>query len=137
MDTLTPEQRSERMSRVKGRDTVPELAVRRVATALGYRYRLNRRDVPGHPDLVFVGLKRVVFVHGCFWHRHPKCPRTRIPKSRSEFWKDKFRRNVERDKVVRQQLRTQGWRFLVIWECQSEREELLVGTLRRFLGGSS
>lgn len=94
MDTLTPAERRERMSRVRGKDTRCELTVRRLAHGLGYRFRLHRRDLPGSPDLVFVSRRRVVFVHGCFWHRHPRCRNTRMPKSRLAYWKPKLAANV-------------------------------------------
>ena len=100
MDTLTPKERSERMRRVKSRETKPELKLRRFVWALGYRYRKNRRDVIGHPDLAFMGQKRAIFLHGCFWHRHD-CPSgRRTPKSRTDFWNAKFKRNTERDALV-------------------------------------
>lgn len=118
VDKLTTEERSRLMGAVRGRDTTPELAVRRLATSLGYRYRLHAKHLPGRPDLVFPGLRKVVFVHGCFWHRH-RCRRGRsTPATRTAFWNEKFRRNLERDAEVRKQLRRDGWRSLVIWECK-------------------
>lgn len=118
MDTLTPEQRSERMSRVRSKDSKPELAVRRLIHGLGYRYRLHRRDLPGTPDLVFAGLKRVIFVHGCFWHQHPGCKNARMPKSRQEFWGTKLGANVTRDERDLRALRKLGWQTMVVWECE-------------------
>src|SRR5690606_22283718 len=115
MDALSAAQRSELMSRVRSRDTRPELRVRRLTHRLGYRYRLHRRDLPGSPDLVFPGRRSVVFVHGCFWHRHPGCRNTRTPKSRVEFWTRKFADNVARDERNQAELRALGWRHLVIW----------------------
>jgi DNA mismatch endonuclease (patch repair protein) len=118
MDTLTPEQRSERMSRVRSHDTKPELELRRLVWGLGYRYRKSRRDLVGHPDLAFIGRKRAIFLHGCFWHRHD-CPSgRRSPKSRTDFWNSKFEANVRRDALVRRQLAEVGWKALVIWECE-------------------
>ena len=118
MDTLTPQERSQRMRRVKSRDTKPELELRRLVWRLGYRYRKNRRDVIGQPDLAFIGRKRAVFLHGCFWHRHD-CPSgRRAPKSRTAFWNTKFERNIQRDALVMRKLKSAGWRALVIWECE-------------------
>lgn len=133
MDTLSPSERSERMSRVRSRDTKPERELRRLIWGLGYRYQKNRRDLVGHPDLAFVGRKRVIFLHGCFWHRHD-CPSgRRAPKSRTEFWNTKFEANVRRDATVRQQLSDQGWKALVIWECELRDPELVERRVRNFL----
>lgn len=115
-DTLTPAQRSERMSRVRGKNTEPELLVRRVVHQLGFRFRLHCAALPGKPDLVFPRLKRVVFVHGCFWHGHAGCGR--IPKSRLDFWGPKLQANKRRDSRNRRVLTRLGWRSLVVWECQ-------------------
>ena len=125
------------MGLVKDRDTVPELTVRRLVWSMGYRYRLHPRGVPGKPDIVLPRLRRVVFVHGCFWHRHPGCPRTRIPKSRVGFWVRKFEENVTRDRSARAKLARAGWRSLVVWECVSENPELLRKLLADFLGGAA
>src|SRR3954453_9489446 len=97
MDRLTPERRSENMRRIKSKDMKPELLVRRLVFGLGYRYRLHRKDLPGKPDLVFPGRKKVIFVHGCFWHQHPDCREGRPPRSNITYWKPKLARNVERD----------------------------------------
>lgn len=137
MDTLTAEERSEVMSRVAGKNTRPELAVRRAAYALGYRYRLHRRDLPGCPDLTLAPLKKVIFVHGCFWHRHPGCPRTRTPKSNTDFWVKKFDQNVKRDRQSSASLHKAGWKVLTVWECQTEDELSLRRLLSRFLGRRS
>lgn len=137
-DSLSPEQRSERMSRVRSKDTGPEFRVRRVAHALGYRYRLHRRDLPGKPDLVFPGRRKVIFVHGCFWHRHtdPACKLARLPKSRLDFWLPKLQGNRERDLRNQQALRAMGWEVLVVWECELGERAALEYKLRRFLDGS-
>lgn len=133
MDTLSPVERSERMRRVKGWDTKPELKLRKMVWSLGHRFRKHRRDIPGNPDLVFMGRRQAIFLHGCFWHRHD-CPSgRRIPKSRVTFWKKKFSRNVERDSVVAKSLRRAGWRSLVIWECELKKEGLIVRRIKRFL----
>jgi DNA mismatch endonuclease, patch repair protein len=107
------------MARVTGRDTRPEMAVRRAAHALGLRYRLHRPDLPGRPDLVFPRHRGVIFVHGCFWHRHPGCRRTTSPKTRREFWQAKFDANIERDRRAYATLEADGWRVVVIWECEA------------------
>ena len=135
MDTLTPEQRSERMSRVKGKDSSPEMLVRRLVHALGFRFRLHRRDLPGTPDLVFPGRKKVIFVHGCFWHRHPNpaCKLARLPKSRQDFWIPKLDRNRARDEEAAERLASDGWRILTIWECEVRDTSSLRNRLRTFL----
>jgi len=136
VDTLTPEQRSERMSRVRGRDTKPELLVRRLVHGMGYRYRLHRHDLPGKPDLVFPARRKVLFVHGCFWHRHPDpaCPLARLPKSRLDFWGPKLETNRKRDERNIVLLAELGWDVLVIWECQTKNREELQARIGEFLG---
>lgn len=136
MDTLTPAQRSERMGRVKDRNTRPELLVRHLVHGMGYRYRLHRRDLPGTPDLVFPGRRKVIFVHGCFWHRHPDpaCKLARLPKSKHDFWMPKLEGNRRRDEDNEQELRALGWDILAIWECQLSRPEELRTRIREFLG---
>ena len=119
MDRLTRERRSWLMSRVGSADTSPELRVRRTAHALGLRYSLHRRQLPGKPDLVFRKHGVVLFVHGCFWHRHADCRRTTTPKSRRAFWVRKFERNVARDREVARDLEARGWSVEVIWECET------------------
>lgn len=109
--------RSEVMSRIKCKDTKPEILVRKHLFSRGYRYRKNVKDLPGKPDLVFPGRKKIIFIHGCFWHRHEGCKRTRTPKSNIEFWKHKFEKNIERDKSSQQKLVNSGWKILIIWEC--------------------
>src|SRR5437870_13346987 len=121
LDPLTREQRSRQMGLGRARDTRPELTVRKALSGLGYRYRLHPKNVPGRPDIVIRRLRSAIFVHGCFWHRHTRCARTRVPKSRVAFWTQKFAENVVRDRRVRARLRGAGWRILVIWECLSEK----------------
>jgi DNA mismatch endonuclease (patch repair protein) len=133
MDTLTAEQRSARMRRVKSRDTKPELELRRIVWALGHRYRKNRREVIGHPDLVFMNRMRAIFLHGCFWHRHDCASGRRAPKSRTAFWSAKFDRNVQRDAQVMRELRAAGWRALVIWECELRDRLKIERRIRKFL----
>src|SRR5258706_14938204 len=133
MDIVDRKRRSEMMSRIGPRDTVPELAVRRAAHRLGHRFRLHRKDLPGRPDLVFPKFKVAVFVHGCFWHRHPGCHLCATPKSRVEFWSKKFADNVERDRRKEDELLALGWNVLTIWECQTESDAVIKRQLRRFL----
>ncbi|MBY3245161.1 DNA mismatch endonuclease Vsr [Rhizobium laguerreae] len=135
MDTLTPEQRSERMSRVRSRDTKPELIVRQIAHGLGYRFRLHRRDLPGTPDIVFPSRRKVIFVHGCFWHRHPDsaCKLARMPKSRLDFWVKKLENNKNRDGINIARLHDLGWETLVIWECQTRAQKTLQVQITEFL----
>ena len=133
-DTFTKSERSRIMAAVKSKDTAPEWTVRRLVHALGYRYRLPVGALPGAPDLVFPRLRKIVNVHGCFWHLHG-CPRCRIPSSRRSYWVAKLERNAERDKRTLRQLRRQGWRVLVVWECQTSAAglERLRARLRAFL----
>ena len=133
MDTLSPQDRSERMGRVKAKDTKPELVVRGLVHRLGFRYRLHVRDMQGKPDLVFVGRKKVIFVHGCFWHRHPGCARCRMPKSRLDFWTPKLEENRKRDLRNQRGLRKDGWRIHVVWECQLADMKELECRIRKFL----
>lgn len=132
-DTLTPAARSALMGRIRGRDTRPELAVRRALHALGYRFRTHASEVPGRPDIVFPKRRAAVFVHGCFWHRHG-CTKTYTPKSRRGFWEEKFAANVERDGRAREALARDGWRVFVAWECEIESDPALVERLAAFLG---
>jgi len=133
MDVLTPEQRKFNMSRIRGKDTCPEMAVRSLVRDLNHRYRLHVRALPGCPDLVLVALRKVIFVHGCFWHRH-RCKYGRpVPGTRTKFWKAKFAANKARDIKSRRALRKQGWDVLVIWECQTRRPEWLRVRLAKFL----
>ena len=133
MDTLTPEQRSALMARIRGVDTKPELFVRRALHGQGYRFRLHGRGLPGKPDIVFKKRKRAVFVHGCFWHRHG-CKRTTHPKSRRDYWQDKFAKNVARDRRNAALLVDDGWDVFVAWECEVDSDETLLPRLMEFLG---
>jgi len=138
-DKLTPERRSANMSRIRSRDTAPEMTVRRIVHALGYRYRLHRKDLPGKPDLVFPGRKAVIFVHGCFWHQHPDpaCLDGRRPKSRPDYWNGKLDGNIARDGRQRAELESAGWRVLTLWECNVQKGRDLSTVLQDFLGPSS
>ena len=118
MDTLSPSRRSYNMSRIRSKDTKPELVVRRHLHGLGFRFRLHSGKMPGHPDIVLPKWRTVIFINGCFWHRHEGCRRATTPKSNIEFWEAKFRRNVERDLRDQNALREAGWRVIVLWECE-------------------
>jgi DNA mismatch endonuclease, patch repair protein len=131
--SFTPEARAAQMRSIRKADTRPELAVRRLAHALGYRFRLHRRDLPGSPDLVFPGRRKVILVHGCFWHQHKGCRLARQPKSRPDYWPKKLARNVERDAQVRKRLADEGWEVMVVWECETRGVEMLRKRLDAFL----
>ena len=118
MDKLTKEQRHHCMSAIKGKNTKPEILVRKFLFARGFRYRLNHPRLPGHPDIVLRKYKTCIFVNGCFWHKHEGCKYFVIPKTRTEFWMNKINRNQERDKDVKQQLSKMGWHSITIWECK-------------------
>lgn len=115
-----PEQRRALMGRIKGVNTNPEMAVRRILHAMGRRFRLHRKDLPGRPDVVLSRYRTAIFVHGCFWHRHPGCRRTTVPKTRANFWNAKFEVNVARDEAAQQGLAAAGWNVLVVWECETK-----------------
>ena len=130
-DVFTKQQRSAVMRSVKGADTQPELRVRRYLHALGFRYSLHAKDLPGKPDIVLVRWGTVVFVHGCFWHGHPGCPRSALPTTRREYWREKIARNRKRDARNARALRSAGWRVLTIWECRIRDERALAALARR------
>ena len=134
-DTLTPSERSKRMSLVRSKDTKPELTVRRLVHNSGFRYRLHGKGLPGKPDLVFAGRHKVIFVHGCFWHRHLKrsCSLARLPKSRLDFWQPKLEQNRVRDKQKQAMLRRLGWRVFVVWECELKAPDKLESKIIDFL----
>ncbi len=132
MDVFTPQRRSEIMARIKGKDTAPELAVRRLLHAMGFRFRLHRHDLPGKPDLVLPRWRTVILVHGCFWHGH-RCKDGRRPKSNEGYWTPKLDRNRKRDVRTISALRRLGWRVVVIWACQTTDEPQLEKRLRRTL----
>lgn len=132
-DNLTVEQRSACMRAVRGQDTTPEMCVRQAAHSLGYRYALHRKNLPGKPDLVFVSRRKIVFVHGCFWHMH-KCRRGKIsPASNMNYWRSKRERNAERDKEHLRSLRAANWKVLVVWECWTGNTTRLYKRLADFL----
>ena len=135
MDRLSEERRSALMSKVKGKDTGPELLVRKAAHRMGFRFRLHRKDLPGKPDIVFPRFKVAIFVHGCFWHSHRSCPKGRLPKSKLDYWGPKLRENTKRDRRNLSRLRKLGWQAHVIWQCETtdpaHTEELLRDILNR------
>ncbi len=134
-DTISPDRRSENMRRIRSKDMKPELRVRRLLHRMGYRFRLHRRSLPGHPDIIFPRLKKVIFIHGCFWHQHddPACRITRVPKSRLDYWTPKLDRNRQRDAASIALLTEMGWTALVVWECQVSKEVELHTKLTTFL----
>jgi DNA mismatch endonuclease (patch repair protein) len=135
MTNETSPHRSRQMSLVRGKDTKPEMIVRRLVHRLGYRYRLHRRDLPGKPDLVFSGRRKAIFVHGCFWHRHPDpdCRLARLPKTRLDFWAAKLEGNAERDARTTTALAAAGWRVLILWECEIRSNRDLQDRITQFL----
>jgi DNA mismatch endonuclease, patch repair protein len=133
VDVLTKKQRSFNMSQIRSKDTSPEITVRSLVHRMGFRFALHRSDLPGHPDIVLVKYKKIIFVHGCFWHMH-RCKYGRvIPATRTKFWQDKRRGNVERDKRNLKKLRLLGWKILVVWECQTRDAERISAKLIKFL----
>ncbi|MCB9497436.1 MAG: DNA mismatch endonuclease Vsr [Fibrobacteria bacterium] len=136
MDSLSGPDRSALMSRIRGRDTKPEIAVRSILHRMGYRFRLHGRDLPGSPDIVLPGRGTVVFVHGCFWHRHKRCKGATTPKTNVGFWTAKFEANVARDVSNRRDLRKLGWRVMTVWECQLARPILLERKFASHLGAT-
>jgi DNA mismatch endonuclease, patch repair protein len=134
-DKLSPTERSRNMASIRSKDMKPEIAVRKLAHRLGFRFRLHQKDLPGKPDLVFPKYKSVIFVHGCFWHQHgeTKCLDGRPPKSNPGYWGPKLARNRERDLLHKNELERQGWRVLVIWECETKKPELTARKIENFL----
>lgn len=133
VDSIDQATRSLVMSRVKGKNTRPEMVVRKLVFAAGYRYRLHVRSLPGSPDLVFSARKKVIFIHGCFWHRHENCSLARLPKSRVEFWTEKLNGNKARDERVYDALTGADWEVLVVWECELKHRDQLDKRIRSFL----
>ncbi len=132
-ERFTPEERSRIMSRIKGRETKPEKLVRSLLHRSGYRFRLHDKNLPGKPDIVLPRHKRVVFVHGCFWHGHKRCKRAKRPATRKEFWNKKIDGNIKRDEKVKRQLKKLGWRVLIVWQCQTHNQTELRNRLENFM----
>jgi len=136
MDTASPEKRSWIMRQVKGRDTSPEKIVRSLLHRMGYRFRLQRDDLPGKPDIVLPRFKTVVFVNGCFWHRHSGCKRATTPATNVDYWQTKFARNVARDARNQAELEKMGWRVVIVWECELKDKTTLEKRLDDYLKSS-
>jgi len=117
------------MSAIKSKNTKPEIAVRKMLHALGYRFRLHRKDLPGSPDIVLPKYKTVIFVHGCFWHRHENCKYATSPKTREEFWENKFNANIKRDLEVQKEIKNIGWKSIILWECEINKNILEIKKL--------
>ncbi|TES93858.1 MAG: DNA mismatch endonuclease Vsr [Desulfobacteraceae bacterium] len=133
MDVFSKEKRSRIMAKVKGKDTKPERVVRSLLHSMGYRFRLHRRDLPGNPDIVLPKHKKVLFVHGCFWHGHKGCPRSKRPTTNVDFWNAKLDKTIERDKRKLEELISLGWDTLVIWQCEIKNELKMQDILKNFL----
>jgi len=136
MDHLTPEKRSWNMAQIKGKNTKPELIVRSLLHRSGYRFTVNgpkNKELPGKPDIVLPKYKTVIFVHGCFWHRHKGCKGATTPKTRTEWWQEKFDRNVSNDRKNQKELRKLGWNVIVVWECELKKPEQVLARLQKKL----
>jgi DNA mismatch endonuclease (patch repair protein) len=133
VDVFTKKKRSEIMSKIGSKDSAQEMYVRKLLFSMGYRYRLHRADLPGKPDIVLTRHKKIIFVNGCFWHGHEKCKRAKLPETNRLFWKNKIKQNVMRDKVNNVTLRRQGWKCLVVWQCQITKGTYLKKKLIHFL----
>jgi DNA mismatch endonuclease, patch repair protein len=136
MDIMSPTERSKRMRSIRSANTGPEMLVRRLVHRMGYRYRLHVKNLPGKPDLVFVAKRKIIFVHGCFWHFHIGCRDGKIPQSRENYWRPKLLKNRERDVENIRSLEAEGWNILVIWECELKDEVQLRVRLHQFLSGA-
>lgn len=132
-DHVDRAKRSANMAAIHSKDTGPEIEVRRILHSLGFRYRLHVRSLPGQPDLVFPSRRKVIFVHGCFWHRHAKCRYASLPKTRTEFWQRKFESNLVRDRKVKRELKRIGWEALTVWTCELKKSEKVTKRLIAFL----
>lgn len=132
-DVFSKEKRSRIMSKIKGKDTKPEKLVRSMLHRMGYRFRLHVRDLPGSPDVVLPRHRKIVFVHGCFWHGHLGCQRAKLPETNRPFWEEKIGKNIKRDRAVLRELKRNGWKILVVWQCQMRDKNVLEKRLRRFM----
>lgn len=133
MDVFTKKKRSQIMSKIKGKDTKPEKVVRSLLHQMGYRFRLHRRDLPGNPDIVLPKHKKVIFVHGCFWHGHKDCPRAKRPSTNKKFWNEKLSKSIKRDTFNQKKLKEMGWLTLIIWQCEMKESKNLQSKLESFL----
>jgi len=133
MDNLSLEKRSWNMAQIRSKNTKPEILVRKLLHSIGYRFRLGRTDIPGRPDILLPKYKTAIYVHGCFWHRHEGCKYAYTPKSKIEFWNNKFATNIKRDQEVSEKIKNSDWRQLIIWECQTRNKDQLIVTLTEFL----
>lgn len=132
-DIYTKKKRSAVMAKVKGKNTRTEIIVRKILRKMGYSFRTNVSDLPGCPDIVFPRRRKIIFIHGCFWHQHLRCKASDRPHSNVKFWEQKLDRNIRRDLTVKQQLRKIGWKTLILWECQIRREKFLINRIRNFI----
>lgn len=137
MDVFTREKRSQIMSRISGKNTKPELIVRSLLHSMGYRFRLHRNDLPGKPDIVLPKHGKIIFVHGCFWHGHNNCNRSKRPTSNKMFWQDKLDKNIERDSVTNKNLKKLGWEVLIVWSCEVKDIDQLKNKLLSFLDNNN
>jgi len=133
MDSLAKEHRSWNMSQIKGKNTAPEMRVRKTLFRMGYRFRLHRKDLPGCPDIILPRYETIIFVHGCYWHRHQGCKNLYTPKTRIDFWTEKFAENVERDRRHERELNKLGWNVGIVWECETEDETLLIQRIENIM----
>ena len=133
MDIISPEKRSKIMSKIRSKNTKPEMAVRRLVHSLGYRYRLHDNKLPGKPDLVFRKHHKVIFGHGCFWHQHNSCQDGKLPSSNINYWQPKFEKNIKKDKDSQSKLEKLNWKFLVLWECEIKKRDELAKKIINFL----
>jgi DNA mismatch endonuclease, patch repair protein len=129
VDKISSEHRSWNMSRIRNKDTTPELIVRSLLHRMGYRFRLHRKDLPGKPDIILPKYKTVIFVHGCFWHRHEDCQYSYIPKSHVKFWEEKFKSNMTRDNKIQSELKALGWKIFIIWECELSNQKSVLNRI--------
>ena len=136
-DVFSPEQRSRVMRQVKSQDTSTEMTIRRMVWRMGFRYRLHRKDLPGAPDLVFVGKRKIIFVHGCFWHGHDCTRGDRIPKSNRDYWLTKIGKNRARDRGYQTALQEAGWKVMIVWECELKNRETITEKLHFFLANTT
>lgn len=132
-DNLSKKRRSWNMSRVRSKDTKPELLVRSILHRNGFRFRLHKKELPGKPDIVLSKYRTIIFVHGCFWHQHKNCPDATVPKTRTDFWLHKFSQNMERDRKVQAALRKLGWNIIIVWECETLKPDRILNRLQRKL----